>query len=363
MNNLATVKSVINTAVSSTLNNQETVTETSTVPLFNFQYVRVSSITHCPVSSGSTRARYTAVVYHEQLPEKTLTVTWVAHTPKTAITPWSLVRIIWNGHRRIVNGVVEIKRLERAPEADEVTNLFLTVPDHPFCANRELIGVAADLFSKLPRELALLLNNLLWDSKRFRRFMIGPSSLSDHHNVWQGNLAHSVQVALIAESIGQTLIDVDVPLLIFGGLVHDLAKCEEYHFNKDLGRFVLSDRGKLVGHRDTLIEWIAIAKHMMLKKLSEHQELTLHHLMFSSYDARDSEGLRRKRTKEAKILAEADSMSGQCDLHEQFGPKNGEGGFGRYRERWGHAPFCLPKESWGEAANDPILDPITRLTP
>ena len=359
MNTLAAARSVISTAVSSTMTAQQT----DTVPLFDFQYVRVSAIAHCPVSTGNTRARYTAVVCHEQLPGKTLTVTWVAQAPKAAITTWTLVRIIWNGHRRIVNGVVEIKRLERAPEADGVTNLFLTVPDHPYCANRALIGEAASLFAKLPRELAQLHNHLLWDCDRFRRFVIGPSSLSDHHNIWQGNLEHSVQVALIAVSIGEAMIDVDVPLLIFGGLVHDLAKCAEYHFSKSLERFVLSDRGKLVGHRDTLIEWLAIAKNMMRTKLSEHQELTLHHMLFSSYDARDSEGLRRKRTKESKILAAADSMSGQCNLHQQYDPKTGLSGFGRYREKWGHAPFYLPRESWGESANDPLFDPITRSAP
>jgi 3'-5' exoribonuclease len=135
-------------------------------------------------------------------------------------------------------------------------NLFATVLPG-WVRDPSLLKPAAKLWNALPPPYRHLLNALIWDTNRFHRFVMGPSSLSGHHNDREGNLRHSVEVAerALALAAGDPVVCEEA--LILGALLHDAGKADEYRLANR--RLVLSDRGRLIGHRTTVIEWIAAA--------------------------------------------------------------------------------------------------------
>jgi 3'-5' exoribonuclease len=313
--------------------------------------LRVESITYQPHANGV----HTVCVARLYSDQASVTVSWKVIQPDRRIKAWSLVMVRWASHQVCENGAIPIDRLVLAERPNAMTNLFTLVPHDSRIGERGVIVRAARLFAELPRSLALVFNLLLWDRTRFRRYVRGPSSLSHHHNRWGGNLQHAVETAELAVNMVSTMSGVDANLLIMGGLLHDLGKLDEYTYDAKIDAFHLSLRGQLVGHRDTLLEWLAVALVRVRPALSEKQHLALLHLFFASESAPDYVGLRRPRMIESKILAAADRLSGQKDLFARSRNDSPEGGQGRYHEGLRCAPFSLPTQAWGEAANDAVV--------
>jgi 3'-5' exoribonuclease len=313
--------------------------------------IRVESITYQPHENG-VHTLCLARLYSDQA---SITVSWKVIQPDLRIQPWSLVMVRWASHRSCTDGAIAIDRLVLAERPNAATNLFTLVPHDKRGGERAVIARAARLFAALPRSLALVFNLLLWDGGHFRRYVRGPSSLNNHHNDWGGNLAHSVETAELARGMASTVNGVDEALLIIGGLLHDMGKLDEYTYDAKSDAFSLSLRGQLVGHRDTLLEWLAVALARLRPALPKNQHLALLHVLFASESAPDFVGLRRPRMIESKILAAADRVSGQQNLFARLRNESPEGGAGKYHESLRCAPFSLPKQAWGEAANDPVM--------
>jgi len=240
-------------------------------------------------------------------------------------------------------GAIRIERLLPADRPVASYNLFETVPPN-WVQDRDLVTRAGALWQQLPRPLGHLVNAIFWESDRFRRFVMGPSSIQGHHNVWNGNLRHSVEVAERARDIGQKTTLANVSLLIAGGLLHDAAKAVEYRYDRSQGAFRLSDRGELIGHRHTLIEWIAVARETGRVAIPDDLYLSLLHMINAARGAPAWLGLREPRCLEAEILSMADRLSSQEDVHLRCAPENGKAGFGAYHPHIGQRTYVTGRE-------------------
>lgn len=296
--------------------------------------LRIQSIARLPFDERLTLSR--AVLFHERA---SLTVEWLSRQADVRLTRGSLVAIRWQGRPTVRQGALRVARLILLERPDAATNLFHTVPTG-WVADRDLVCRAAALWGQLPRPFAHLFNAVFWDGHRFGRFVGGPSSLAGHHNRASGNLAHTVEVAEGALALAGAEPLSCPAVLLMAALLHDAGKADEYRLDRSRGRFEMSDRGRLVGHRHTVLEWLAAARAQHRVIVPEAHYLALLHALTCAKGAPAWLGLREPQSLDATLLSMADRFSGERDLVHRHAP--GEAGFGRYHAHLRGRPFVVP---------------------
>lgn len=304
---------------------------TDPVPDMLPPFFRAQSIERLPGQRGDILNR--ATLFHESA---SISVEWLTRHADIRLTRGSLVSIRWLGRPVSSEGHVRISRLVLLERPEAEANLFDLVP-HGWVSDRDLVARASALWQRLPRGFKHLFNAMLWDGRRFQRYLMGPSSLEHHHNQMNGNFRHCVEVAERALRMGDGQELANPSILAFGGLIHDAGKADEYRFDHVRNRFAMSDRGALIGHRETLQQWIAasMATHRVI--LPEAHYLGLIHALTAAKGAPAWLGLREPRSIEATILSMADRLSGEEELYQRLAPA--EGGFGRYHKQLQYRPF------------------------
>ena len=298
---------------------------------------RVESLERTPVNGCHHRCR--ATLFHEQA---AITVEWLAQHVDVRIAKGCLVSIRWLGNPQCIAGTIHISRLVLIERPEVACNLLQTIP-YGWIRDRELVGRAARLWEQLPRGFQQLFNAIFWDGKRLHRYIAGPSSLSGHHNNLNGNFRHSVEVAEQALALGREKPTSFAPVLIIGGLLHDAGKADEYRYDHARRCFEMSPRGALIGHKNTLLEWIAAAMARDRIILPEAHYLALVHALTAAKGAPVWLGLREPLSLDATLLSMADRLSGQGDLHLRMAPA--QDGFGRYHRHLGGRPYVVADRS------------------
>ena len=276
----------------------------------------------------------TATLFHERA---AIRVYWPSSRPEIRIHAGDLVSPRWQIRVASEAGAIHIHHLVLLERPEPTANPFQTVPTG-WVPDRELVKRAADLVDELPRPYRHLFNAIFWNSERFRRFCTGPSSVHGHHNGACGNLAHCVDVAELMRGLCRTRARAHSDLGILLGLLHDAGKADEYRLGPG-GQWAMSDRGRLLGHRETVGEWVsaALARHPGL--VSERQQLALLHCLKASSNAPEWLGIRRPAMVEALLLSLADRLSGESELMERCAPQRE--GWGRFHEHLRGRPFGL----------------------
>lgn len=277
---------------------------------------------------------YRSVLFHQRCK---VSVDWWAQDPDEQLLRNCLVSVCHATTPNSVNGAIRVDGIVPAIQPLPSFNIFETVPSS-WISDRTVVARAVHLWEQLPESLAHLINAVLWDNDRFQRFVMGPSSLRDHHPDWNGNFHHSVEVAEHARNIGQRVPLANEALLIAAGLLHDSAKADEYRYDRVRRAFCLSERGELIGHRDTLIEWLAAARESTPVTIADDTYLSLLHIINASKGPAWM-GLRDPRCIEADILSMADRISSSEDIYSRSCPKQGQAGFGSYNRHTGRRSY------------------------
>lgn len=296
-------------------------------------FFRVVSLTRLPAKhSGKV---YTEAVLHHQ--KSALRVFWVAPHVDITVKAGSLVGIRWPGKVMAVDGALHVSRLVAMTRPEASVNLFDTVPSSWVKAG-DLVTRASCLWSQLSYPFQQLVNALLWEGGRFQRYLTGPSSLNGHHNEVNGNFRHAVETAEQALLLANGHPQVSRSVLITAALLHDAGKADEYRLSPYQAGYVMSERGILVGHRHTILEWLAVARASHRVNMPEAHYLALLHALTA---AKGGEwlGIREPVSLEATLLSAADRWSGQADLFRQMAPK--AGGFGRYHKHLKGRPYVV----------------------
>jgi 3'-5' exoribonuclease len=292
---------------------------------------RIQSIERLP--SAGHNVRNTAVLFHEGA---SIRVEWETQHPDTRLVVGSLASIRWSGSPKSVEGSIRIARLVPVERPEVGLNLFETIPAR-WLKDRDLAKRAARLWEYLPSNYRQLFNAVFWEGRRFQRFVIGPSSMKGHHAERNGNLRHSIEVAERALALATSDGAASVPMVVLAGLLHDAGKADEYRFRHR--KFELSDRGRLIGHRLTVVEWIAVARVTYCVEIPETDYLALIHALTSTKGAPAWSGMREPQSLDATILSAADRLSATGELIRKCAPT--ETGFGGFHPHLGVRPFVL----------------------
>jgi len=294
---------------------------------------RLQSIARFPFDERHTLCQ--AALFHEQA---SLKVEWLCRQPDNRLTVGALVAIRWLGRPVSTMGAVRISRLVKLERPEASLNPFTTVL-HSWVKDRALVARATQLWEELGRPLQHLFNAVFWDHHRFERYLDGPSSLAGHHNGRNGNFRHAVEVAERARALASHHPEAHLPVLIASSLLHDAGKAEEYRFNGRFRCFEMTERGALLGHKHTVLEWIAAARAQHRVILPEAHYLALLHAITAAKGAPDWLGLREPLSLDAHILSMVDRLSGQADLVARNAPVRG--GFGAYHRHLRGRPYVL----------------------
>lgn len=272
-----------------------------------------------------------------------LSVAWTVRQPDLRLKPGVLVGVRWKAFPQSLNGQIQIARLVLLERPIPSLNLFETIP-YNWVRDRNLVDQGRTLLEGLPRHFQALFNAIFWEGARFQRYCIGPSSMQGHHAERNGNLRHSLEVARQMRSLCAERDFAHLGVGVLAALLHDAGKADEYRRGMD-GKLTLSDRGRLVGHRWTVLEWIAAARARWNILVPEREHLSLVHALTSSAYAPEWTGLRAPTTPEATLLSLADRLSGSDALMSRCAPE-GEG-WGRYHPHLKGRPFMLLEEVAG----------------
>jgi 3'-5' exoribonuclease len=82
----------------------------------------------------------------------------------------------------------------------------------------------------------------------------------------------------------------------------------------------MTERGTLLGHKHTVLEWIAAARAQHRVIVPEAHYLALLHAITAAKGAPDWLGLREPLSLDAHILSMVDRLSGQADLVARNAP-------------------------------------------
>lgn len=292
--------------------------------------LRLESIEHDSYRMGTLSF---ATLFNNSAP---IRVYWQSTGADRRLSPGCLVRVQWRSQDKPSTWGLLIRRLVPELNPSGKVDLFQTVPTQ-WVSDRGLIERASALWRQLPVCFRHLFNAILWERSRFQRYVMGPSSLANHHNDLNGNFRHSIEVAEHALSLAATNKLASTPIVLLGALIHDAAKADEYRFDHARGCYEMTEQGILVGHRDRLQHWIAaaMAKHDIV--LPELHCLGLLHTLTAAKGAPAHLGLREPLSIEATILSAADRVSGQTDLYSRL--SGGGTGFGEYHRHLHGRPF------------------------
>lgn len=292
---------------------------------------RLTSIRHVP---DDRCARCTATLYHDQTEIK---VYWTVKHPDLRLKSGDLVSPRWLGQVTRDGCMLKISRLVLMERPEPWENLFNTVP-HGWVRNRELVRQAAELIEALPRAYRFLFNAVFWDGQRFKRFCTVPSSMNGHHAEDNGNLRHVVDVARMMQQFCKARALAHEGLGILAGFLHDAGKADEYRLSP-AGDWKLTDRGKLLGHKVTVVEWIAEAKAKCNLLMPTEHYMALLHCITCSPSAPEWLGIRKPAMLEAILLSSMDRLSGTEDLMLRCASSSD--GWGSYHAHLNGRPYQI----------------------
>lgn len=296
------------------------------------QFFRLTSLRSMTDRTDGTS--HVATLFHEKA---SLKVVWSASNRSGTLQVGSIVSPRWFSNVQSHDGSLRVARLVTLHRPTPQIGLFEIVPPGWF-AERAWITRAATLVAELPPCYRHLFNAILWDGNRFQHFCKGPSSLNHHHNDDGDNLRHTVETAEFVRQWCMTHAFAHKDLAILTALLHDVGKALEYSIRRD-GSWGLSDRGKLLGHKITAIEWVAAALAKWEIRLPHmHAEVLLHNLSAAAHAPRHL-GLRDPQTLEAFVVSLADRSSGTAELIQRCLPR--QVGWGTYHSQLGFSPYKL----------------------
>jgi len=315
------------------MNEQKTKIDAITLPTIDLPWLfRIISMQRQSLPQGGYR--FGAEIFHEKA---SLAVTWIASKQDDRLQEGCIVTPRWSTRAVSTNGKIIINRLLPVT-SPSLVNLFDTVP-YEWVSNRKYIHEAKQLVEVLPDYFIKLLNGIFVDHIRFYRYLTGPSSLNGHHNVQHGNFVHTIEVAKNALLLAKDRPLICQEILILASLLHDAGKADEYQYNYKRGVFEISSRGALLGHKLSIVEWIAAAIAQYQISIPDTQHLSLLHALTAVKGAPDWVGIREAVSPEAHLLSMADRLSGQDDLYKQTMPT--KEGFGRYHKHLKGRPFLV----------------------
>lgn len=292
--------------------------------------------TSCVPAPNRRGVSYRVELYHDKAQ---LAVAFTRSQPDIRLRAGLLVSVRWKLPVTMDKGSIHISRLVLLEQPIKGVNPFEMVPPR-WVRDRNLVKKARNLLDALPDNLQQLVCAIFWDGVRFGLFCDRPASIRDHHSKRNGNLRHTVEVAEMVQLLASQYPQANLGISLTAALLHDAGKAAEYGAWSN-GGWRMTDRGKLVSHRHTVLEWIAVAMAKNRIILSEKHHLSLLHALTSAPNA-EWLGIRSPVTPEATLLSMAYRLNNENALTSQLA--NRYGGWGGRHPNRKDKPLTLPMD-------------------
>lgn len=206
-------------------------------------------------------------------------------------------------------------------------SIFELIP-RSWKVNPLLINRIIELNLMLNESSRFLINAVLWDSERLKAFCLGPASANGHHNSQHGNILHTIEAAETVINLCKNHILVDKDMVLLCTLLHDIGKTAEYVSVNGTTR--LSDRGRLLGHKLTLLQWLSEVKGKYKLPMSEDRFMVVLHNLTASPGLPEWAGYRSPQTLESHLISMADRFSATNNLFTRNMPDSGWGSYHKH---------------------------------
>lgn len=174
-----------------------------------------------------------------------------------------------------------------------------------------------DMFAELQKILAeiknpfvkTLMNNVLEDPEIKPLFLTCPAAKSIHHAYIGGLLEHVLSICHIMRFLATHYRRLDLDLLLFGAVFHDIGKIWELKFDTSIG---YTDVGRLVGH-------IPMGSELIEKKASQIPNFpydlknVLKHLVLSHHGKLEYGSPKRPKFPEALVVSYIDDLDSKVN--------------------------------------------------
>jgi 3'-5' exoribonuclease len=324
-------------AISANVANDQPAPDSSISALFNHAALPkvFRMFDYAATATAHGTYRMTCQLFHNSI---SMRVIWEEQTARTDLCGGYLVTPTFYQFAHSEDGCIWISDLTVMKNPDPDVDLFDTVPPH-WAGDQSLLARASALFQRLPLAFRGVHNAALWATARFYRFLQGPSSLRGHHAERHGNLRHTVEVGENIISLHPQFKSSCLDVALLAGLLHDIGKGDEYEIVD--GRYQMTDRGRMCGHKMTSVVWLYSALKEF-PKIPRAVRLSLLNCLGSERDLPSKSGFRAPATAEGALVAAADMASGKGDLFTR--QSKPDGGWGIQHNHLGpSAPFTLPK--------------------
>ncbi len=218
------------------------------------KFFRLTGIARFPATNGKG-VWNEATVHYEKT---TLNVGWPSATVDIRLTRGSIVTIHFDRRRYTQPDRFSVIKIERVDEPVAGLNLFERLPAS-WVIDPDLASRAARLWGQLDRPFAHLLNAVLWDGRRFFRYVTSPASIAEDPVPVGANFRRSVDLAEQAVLLADTLPNISRDILISAALLRDAGKADGFQRTPD-GGLNLTERGRWIGYQQTVLEWLAVAR-------------------------------------------------------------------------------------------------------
>lgn len=224
------------------------------------------------------------------------------------------------------DGRFEISGLSVLARPEHNVSIFRTIPP-TWKVPEGSCNQMSWMVERLPTHYQHLINAIFWDDSRLYKFCHAPASIRHHHSVRHGLLTHTVEVSeTVLRLCAAEWQHANENLSVAAALLHDAGKAEEYECYAH-SRWVMTDRGMLIGHDITIVQWLSAAYAQLASRFPEQEMLALTHLLSAKRGVPDWTGLRQPAMLECSVLSMADRMSNDADLHARL--KSPSGGWGK----------------------------------
>ena len=267
---------------------------------------RLVSIARLPGPNGRGVTNE-ATLFHEHA---SLKVVWTSPQVDCRLKRGCYVALRGLDSKTLNNHRQQIKRLDRLDKALPSVNPFESIP-HSWVRDRSWVDRAASLWEQLSRPFQHLVTAVLWDGSRLERFLTGPAALHGYPPYPNGNLRHAVETAEQAMMLAKGMSDVCNSVLIAAAFLHDAGKADDFRLTPERAGYEFSERGRLVGYRHTILEWLAVARCKDGVIVRESQYLALVHALTATQGA-EHLGIRGPQIIEAAILSVADRVTSEA---------------------------------------------------
>src|SRR5262249_989096 len=146
---------------------------------------------------------------------------------------------------------VVVHKMERALESDfEIRDFVGTASEDP---EKMMASLGAIVQEVRDPHVQKLIFNVINDPEIRAKLLRCPAAKTIHHAYLGGLLEHILSICQIMQFLGRHYSMLNLDLLIFGAIFHDIGKIWEFEFETGT---IYTDKGRMIGHLVMAVELI-----------------------------------------------------------------------------------------------------------